>query len=89
MNNKILFTYPFIEGGREIFDPPNESDNFKEYYSQLFDNYIDTFPRLFFSIIKLVNTTRIGHTQSLSPKELTNTFKPTIQLSQMKTPSFR
>lgn len=52
----LVYKYPWLEGGREIFDPTSKSDEEEdpiEYYNQLFTKYFKTYPDLSGKLLKV------------------------------------
>lgn len=53
--NELIFQYPFLEGGKDIFDPPTEEEpeSFHIYYTELFTNHFQKHPTLIEYIPKI------------------------------------
>ncbi len=50
----LVYKYPWLEGGREIFDPTSEENDDEdpiEYYNRLFTKYFETYPNLYQKIL--------------------------------------
>ncbi len=52
----LVYKYPWLEGGREIFDPTSDSDEEEEpiqYYNRLFSSYFKSYPNLYEKLINV------------------------------------
>ncbi len=52
----LVYKYPWLEGGREIFDPTsvsNEDEDPIEYYNQLFTKYFESYPDFHEKLLKV------------------------------------
>jgi DNA primase large subunit len=52
----LVYKYPWLDGGQEIFDPPsesNEQEDAVQYYNRLFSKYFNSYPQLQEELIKI------------------------------------